>query len=82
MPPKLKSIVVVGRQWHRPEIRVHVSKLEIKVEMDMADFLKALAKEAGNPTLLLTIPQLEARLTQAADKVVAGMKLETTRAIQ
>lgn len=47
--------------------------------MALDDFITALSKEAGNPTMLFTAKGLKARLALAAERVVTGMKDETAR---
>lgn len=47
--------------------------------MSLAEFIEALATEAGNPALMFTEQQLRDRLRAAADRVVLGMKQETAR---
>lgn len=74
-----KTTVVVCRKWAHPEIEVKVCKESIEIEMKMEDFIHALCLEAKNPTLLVTVKQMEARLKEAATKVVSAMKKETTK---
>lgn len=64
-----KSLVTVSRKWHEPFIRVDVTGIGIGITMTLEDFVEALEHEMGVP------------VRAAAEKVVAGMKDETTQAI-
>ena len=72
----MKSTVLVGRKWHHPEIKVVVSISGIGIQMQMDDFLKALLAEIGTNTVLT--PE---NLISAKDRVVDGMKKETSRVL-
>lgn len=64
-----KQLVVVSRKWHEPFIRVDVTTVGIGVTMTLEDFVQALGQEAG------------VDLQAAAERVVAGMKQETSKAM-
>ena len=64
-----KSLVTVSRKWHEPFIRVDVTGIGIGITMTLEDFVEALEHEMGVP------------VRAAAEKVVTGMKAETTKAI-
>lgn len=72
--PLERSIVVAARFWHRPAITVALSAEGIRLTMGFDDVVQALAREVGNPALLLTEAQLLTRLRAAAAIVVEGMK--------
>lgn len=76
-----KHVVLVSRLWSHPEIRVDIVNEGIGLSMKLDDFLAALVQEVGNPTLLVTKNALAVKLTQASERVTAGMKAESTRAI-
>ena len=61
-----KAIVTIIRKWNNPTIHVWASDEEIGMQMDLIDFVKALAAEVGSPTMVLTKKQL-------LDKMLAGM---------
>lgn len=69
----MKRVVIVGRQWHRPEITVIVTDEKIGVQMTLDDFMKAVAAEIGADQ------DLQNKLQAAGQTVVGGMKQETTR---
>jgi hypothetical protein len=50
---------------------------EVGIRMALGDFVRGLAAEIGNPTLLLTTGQLERQLRAAAGELVRRMKAET-----
>ena len=65
-----KHLVVVSRKWHEPFIRVSITDLDLKVVMSLEDFAVALSGEIGaNP----------AKVSEAFQKVVDGMKRETSK---
>lgn len=71
------SHVRISRKWHFPEIAIKVTNHEIGIEMELADFIRALAAEIGNPAGILTRAQLLAKLEAAAELVTVSMKRET-----
>jgi hypothetical protein len=62
-----KQLVVVSRKWHEPFIRVDVTEVGVGVTMTLEDFVQALEAETG------------ASLAAAAERVVTGMKQETSK---
>ena len=76
-----RSLVTVTREWHNPQINIHVTHLDIKLDITLDDFLKAIVEEAGNPTMLLTKAQLLARLEKAAEVVVDKVKQESIKIV-
>jgi hypothetical protein len=63
------QLVVVSRKWHEPFIRVDVTSVGIGITMTLDDFITALERESG------------ATLRQAAERVVSGMKQESSKAV-
>lgn len=85
-----RSVVVISRRWSGPLIKVDVRTVmpgdgspdtEITVQMSLAEFVQTLSQEVGNPAFLLTEAGLRKALIEAADRVIEGMKAETTRAM-
>jgi hypothetical protein len=66
--------VVVGRKWHKPDIYTRLDKEGIDLQMELDDFVLALLDELGSPTMIMTRAQLKARVHQAVEKVVSGIK--------
>ena len=62
-----KHLAVVSRKWHEPQIVVSVTNAELKIVMTLDDFVRALSLETGRD------------LSSAAQRVVDGMKQETSR---
>jgi len=69
-----RSTVTVSRLWGNPEIFVWVDALSLGMRISLDDFIVALAKEMGNPTLMITQAQLLARMQTAARVVEATVK--------
>lgn len=76
---KMPNYVLISKMTGSPEIRITVQAEGLGIEMDLQEFIKVLAKEAKNPTLIFTGTQLEKRLLSAAEAVVKAMKKETAR---
>jgi len=64
-----KTLVSVSRKWHEPLIRVDVTTIGIGITMTLEDFIFAMEQETGQP------------LRAAAERVVAGMKAESSKAL-
>ncbi len=62
-----KQLVVVSRKWHEPFIRIDVTEIGVGVTMTLEDFIAALEIESG------------VSLGKAADRVLSGMKAETSQ---
>lgn len=75
--------VVIKRAWSDPQISTSVSvdadKKGIAVRMPLVDFVRELAAEVGNPTLLVTRAALLTRLQAAAELVCREMKQATSK---
>lgn len=82
-----EAVVMVSRRWKAGQmIRIEVKRYPegdngVEVSMSLDEFVSALAQETGNPAMLMTENGLLKALRAAADKVVAGMKAETARAM-
>ncbi len=76
-----KTVILVSRQWHKPEIEVAIDAVGIGIKMPITDFIKALVSEVGNPTAILTKAKHEEKLLAAVTRIVTGMKEETVRVI-
>lgn len=78
-----RSTVVISRRWSGPMIKIDVRRTGpdtgVEVSMSLAEFLQALVQEIGNPALIMRQAALLAAANDAADRVCAGMKSETTR---
>ncbi|TXG77629.1 hypothetical protein E6Q11_02550 [Candidatus Dojkabacteria bacterium] len=75
----MPTYVLVSKMAGSPQIKISVEVEGLQIAIELEDFLKVLAKEAKNPSLLFTVNQLEARLLKASDAVVRSMKKETAR---
>ena len=64
-----KQLVVISRKWHEPAIRIDVTTIGIGVTMTLEDFVEALGREAGTD------------LWAAAERVLTGMKSETSKVV-
>lgn len=75
-----RSVVLISRELvHGKPITIRVQDAVLGIEMDLSDFLTELATAYGSPATTLTKAQHLAKLSAAAESVVAGMKHETVR---
>ena len=51
----------------------------IQLSVNLEDFIEALGKEMGSPTMLMTKAQLLEKMKSAAEKVTQQMKQESAR---
>lgn len=65
-----KQLVTIMRKWHEPFIRIDVTEVGIGVTMPLEDFVEALARE-----MKVDINGLK----EAGERVLIGMKRETTK---
>jgi hypothetical protein len=75
------TVIKRGGPMDRAAIDIWISDHEIGLEMAAEDYLRALAREIGNPTLLVTSTQLERRIREAHHRVITGMKQETVQIV-
>lgn len=75
-----KRHVIITKAWAPgSQISIRVTDLEIGIAMSMDEFVQALAKEVGNPAMLLTNQALNKRLVAAASAIIERMKAETQK---
>lgn len=77
---KSKAVIVVKRRWHQPEILAYVNKNEVGAQMQIADFLRALADEVygdRNRFFMLSKAEFLEKALDSADEIQNAMK-ETT----
>ena len=70
--------VTISRKWHQPKIDTTLNDVEIKLEMPLDDFLKALREELRWRGWLLS----DAAFTQAVENVLEGVKEESAKVVQ
>ena len=72
-----RDVVVISREWSKPEIKIQVNSNGIALAISLDDFVTALAAEVGSPTLLLTKAQLAAKMDFAKQVVLEKVKQES-----
>lgn len=75
----MKSVVVISKDWHQPEIHVRAAKEGLFVSMDLVDFMDIVLKEAGSVTWQFNNAAFRTKIDNATDKVFEKMKEETIR---
>lgn len=74
-----KEVVLISRNWDKPEIKIQVTDKGIGLEMSLSDFINSIALEIGNPTLLFTTDQLRRNLLDASNKICLENKKLTAQ---
>lgn len=74
-----KQAVVISRCWDNPSISIKVTDKEIGIEMNLADFITALAQEVGSPALLFMQQTLLEYMRLASERIIESMKQETAK---
>jgi hypothetical protein len=69
-----RSMVVISKHWHTPEINLTVNTEGLQLAMPLDDFCKALVQEVAHPAFTLTKSGLEANLLTSMEKVISKMK--------
>jgi hypothetical protein len=69
-----KTVVVVSRYWHQPEIVVGIDHQQIRLELSVEDFCKALVRTIRHPAMLATRSGLEEQLLAATKEVLEQVK--------
>jgi len=75
----MREKVVVSRAYGDAEIKhlVRVDNGDIAIEMNLSDFISALASEIDGIPMLMTQGQLRSKLLAASPTVIADMKHST-----
>lgn len=66
----MKQIVIISRKWNNPKISMMVTDEELSFAIDLENFIKAVKIEASLN---------DNKLDEAVDRVVKGIKGESTR---
>lgn len=77
----MKSMVVISKNWHKPEIELKACREGISVSMNLVDFLDIVFKDAGSVTWQFSNEKFRAKIDATAEKIFDSMKAETTRII-
>lgn len=71
--------VAISKKYGKKDILINVLNGDLTVSRDLDAFLSLVAKEIGNPTLLLTTKQLEKVMLEKAQIVIKDMKQATAQ---
>ncbi len=77
---KPKTVIVVKRKWHQPEILAYINQQEVGCQMLLTDFMRALTEEVyGDRTrfVLLSKSEFLDKVLSATSNIEGAMK-ETT----
>lgn len=79
-----KTVAVVKRKWHQPEIHAFITKQEVGAQMEINDFVRALVDEMyGEKNRYLNLTKAEAlsKALAAKETVLHEMKLVTSHVV-
>ena len=79
-----KTVAVVKRKWHQPEIHAFINKQEVGSMMEMNDFIRALVDEMygeKNRFFNLTKAEALAKALEAKETILREMKLTTSHVV-
>lgn len=77
----MKSLVVISKDWHKPEIKIVASKEDLSVSMDLNDFLDIVFTQAGSITWQFNNALWRSKVDAAAELVFDKMKEETIKVV-
>lgn len=72
--PATRTMVVISRHWHQPQVVVGIDHEHIRLELSLEDFCVALAAEVPHPSLTMTRAGLEGQLVEAMHRVLFKTK--------
>ncbi len=70
----IRTKVVIGRKWNRPEIYTHLSTEKIELAVSLEDFVLALAAEIKRPAFIMSRSRLHTELLAAIPRVLSEVK--------
>ena len=68
----MKSVIIVSRQWHKPEIEIELAVPGIAIALKIEDYIKILSSE---------LQISEEKIAAITEKIVDEMKQSTVRAV-
>jgi hypothetical protein len=77
----MKTCVTISRHWSRPEITTRIDNEHISLQIDLADFIKALKQEIGSVTFVFTQKEFESRLDKSIENILSKVKEESVKVI-
>lgn len=72
----MSNLVVISRKWNKPKISMIVTNEELSFAIGLGDFMEAVKLEVG------ARDGLGERIDKAAQRVVDGIKSESTRIME
>ena len=74
--------VTITKLWHNPEIATTVDNTGIQLSIPLDDFITALTREIGSVALTLTQKSFNAKMVDAKERVLEGIKAESLKVIK
>jgi len=74
----MSRVVTISRKWNKPDITTTLNEQEIKLEMALDDFLKALRTELGWRGSMLS----DTAFNTAVETVLEGVKEESAKVVR
>jgi hypothetical protein len=79
-----KTVVVVKRMWHSPEIHAFIDQTAVGAHMDLNDYTRALIEQLfGDKSRLMMLSKADAlaKIFEAKDTILAEMKTTTANVV-
>ena len=77
----MKSLVVISKDWHKPEIHVKAAKDGLSISMDLMDFLDIVFASAGSIKWKFNDSAFRSRIDAEAENVFEKMKAESLKVV-
>lgn len=74
--------VTITKLWDNPEITINVDNTGIQFSIPLDDFVSALIQEVGPITWVLTQKSFNAKMVDAKERVLEGIKAESLKVIK
>jgi hypothetical protein len=72
-----KQVVTISRKWNNPEIMAFMDDVEVGAQVGLSDFVEAMVRVMGSPTMILTKKQLRERMFDSCHEVLEEVKRAT-----
>lgn len=76
-----KSVVTISRKWNNPKILTTINDEEISLKIELSDFVDAVIQEIGSVTFTVRDSSFRAKVYQAVERVLEGVKEESAKVV-
>lgn len=76
-----RRVLTISRLWNNPQIQTTVNIEGIELTISLDDFIEAIIQEIGPVTWTFKDATFRAKVSQAVNRVVQGIKEESAKVI-